>query len=303
MRALVRVMMAMPMAVMATVSALGQDYRTLEGMTVTARLDMPASQEGVDLRPAMEFPLDLHKAADRIKQYGVGVHTGQSIMITKVVVKTHNIEVQLGGGGYGTFNDAMAQAASTPTVSYVGETRREKDLKEQLKYTNDYWERERMRRELDDIERQRNRDNQRAAQIDAQTQMTQVSEQQKRAQSGSRFNIRYDGTMPADAATKKGIMEALSRYVDFEASLGSGQQHQWIPMLAQQNAPELISGTALRKGLTVVQVEQILGPAAKVSEMTEGTLESTVREYDSDGQRVTAQFVGGVLVNYKITSQ
>jgi hypothetical protein len=163
MRVLVCVVTAVLAAVPAATSALGQDYRALEGMTATAKLDMPASQEGVDIRPGTEVPLDLHKAADRIKQYGVAVHTGQSIMITNVVVKPHNIEVYLGGGGYGTFGDALAQAAQTTAVSYQAETRREKDLKEQLKYTNDYWERERIRRELDDIDRQRNRGNQKAA--------------------------------------------------------------------------------------------------------------------------------------------
>src|SRR5437899_8150897 len=99
-----RVLVCMVMAVLAAGPALGKgNYRALEGMTVTVRLDMPASQEGVDIRPGTEYPLDLHKAADRMKLYGVAVHTGQSIMITKVVVKSHNIEVQLGGGGYGTF--------------------------------------------------------------------------------------------------------------------------------------------------------------------------------------------------------
>jgi hypothetical protein len=273
MRVLVCMVTAVLAVVLAAGPALGEDYRALEGMTVTAKLDMPASHEGVDIRPGTEVPLDLHKAADRIKQYGVAVHTGQSIMITNVVVKPHNIEVQLGGGGYGTFSDAQAAA---PTISYQAETRREKDLKEQLKYTNDYWERERIRRELDDIDRQRNRGNQRAAQMSAQ----QV-EQMKRAAAGSRFNIRYDGTMPESATSKSGILAAM----------------------AQRTRPQDSSVPALRKGLTVVQVEQILGPAAKVEDRSDGALEIDFREYNGDGQHVTMEFVGGVLVNYTITAQ
>ena len=300
-----RVLVCMVEAVLATVlaagQALGQDHRALEGMTVTAKLDMPASQEGVDIRPGTEVPLDLHKVADRIKQYGVAVHTGQSVMITNVVVKPHNIEVYLGGGGYGTFGGALAQAAQTTAVSYPAETRREKDLKEQLKYTNDYWERERIRRELDDINRQRNRDNPKAAQVSAQ----QV-EQQKRAVAGSRFNIRYDGAVPEDTASKHGIMAVLNKYVEFERAPGeqpAGPVRWTLTEVARRGRPEDSSVPALRKGLTVMQVEQILGPAVKVEDRSDGALEIDFREYNSDGQHVTTEFVGGVVVNYTVTGQ
>jgi hypothetical protein len=301
MRALVYMAGVVLTAALTAGRALGQDYRALEGMTVTAKMDMPASQEGVDIRPGSEAPLDLHKVAGRIKQYGVALHTGQSIMITNVVAKPHNVEVYLGGGGYGTFSDALAQASQMTPVSYPAETRREKDLKEQLKYTNDYWERERIRRELYDVDRQRNRDNQKAAQVSAQ----QV-EQQKRAMAGSRFNIRYDGTMPESATSKSAIMAVLSKYVEFERTPGetqAGPIPQSLTAMAQRSRPQDSSVPALRKGLTVLQVEQILGPAAKVEDVSDGALEIDFREYSSDGQHVTTEFVGGVLANYTITSQ
>jgi hypothetical protein len=281
--------------------ALGQDYRALEGMTVTVKLDMPASQEGLDIRPGTDSPLDLHKAADQIKQYGVTVHTGQSVMITNVIVKPHTIEMYLGGGGYGTFSDVLSHVAQTTPVSYPAETRREKDLKEQLKYTNDYWERERIRRELDDIDRQRNRGNQKTAQVSPD----QV-DQQNRAVAGSRFNIRYDGTMPESATSKSGIMAVLSKYVEFERTPDeplAGPIPQSLSALAQRSRPQDSSVPALRKGLTLLQVEQILGPAAKVEGRSDGALEIDLREYNSDGQHVTTEFVGGVLVNYTITAR
>jgi hypothetical protein len=222
-------------------------------------------------------------------------------MITNVVVKPHNIEVWLGGGGYGTFSGTLAQGAQTTAVSYQEETRREKDLKEQLKYTNDYWERERIRRELDDIDRQRNRDNPKAAQVGAQ----QV-EQQKRAVAGSRFNVRYDGAMPESATSKSAIMAVLSKYVEFERTPGeqqAGPIPQSLAAMAQRNRPQDSAVPALRKGLTVLQVEQILGPAVKVEDRSDGALEIDFREYNSDGQHVTTEFVGGVLVNDTITAQ
>lgn len=296
-----RVLVCMVGAVLAAGTGLGQDYRALEGMTVTAKLDMPASQDGLDIRPGTDTPLDLHKAADRNKQYGVAVHTGQSAMITNVVVKQHDIEVWLGGGGYGTFGNPLVQAAQPAAVSYPAETRREKDLKEQLKYTNDYWERERIRRELYDIDRQRNRDNPKTAQLSSQQ-----AEQQKRAVAGSRFNIRYDGTMPESATSKSAIMAVLGKYAEFERTPGeqqAGPVPQSLTAMAQRSRPQDSSVPALGKGLTVVQVEQILGPAVKVEDRSDGALEIDFREYNSDGQHVTTEFVGGVLANYTITSQ
>jgi hypothetical protein len=133
----------------------------------------------------------------------------------------------------------------TTPVSYPAETRREKDLKEQLKYTNDYWERERIRRELDDIDRQRNRGNQKTAQVSPD----QV-DQQKRAVAGSRFNIRYDGTMPESATSKSGIMAVLSKYVEFERTPDeplAGPIPQSLAA-AQRSGPQDSSVPALRKG-------------------------------------------------------
>jgi hypothetical protein len=73
--------------------------------------------------------------------------------------------------------------------------------------------------------------------------------------------------------------------------------------MAQRSRPQDSSVPALGKGLTVVQVEQILGPAVKVEDRSDGALEIDFREYNSDGQHVTTEFVGGVLANYTITSQ
>jgi hypothetical protein len=270
-------------------------------MTVTAKVDMPASREGLDIHPGTESPLDLHKAAERIKQYGVAVHAGQSAMITSVVVKTHDIEVLLGGGGYGTFTGTTTPGDETPTITYQAETRREKDLTEQLKYTNDYWERERIRRELDEMARQRNRSDQKAPQASAQQ-----GEQQKRAATGSRFNIRYDGAMPEDAATKSRILAVLSKYVEFERTPGeqaAGPVRWSLTDMARRGRPEDSSAPALRKGLTVQQVAQILGPASKLEDRSDGALEIDFREYNRDGQHVTAEFVGGVVANYTVASQ
>jgi hypothetical protein len=58
---------------------------------------------------------------------------------------------------------------------------------------------------------------------------------------------------------------------------------------------------AIRKGLTVLQVEQILGPATRVTSRTDGSIEMTIRNYNADRDQVSAKFVAGVLVDYTIT--
>jgi hypothetical protein len=283
-------------AAFAIAQGFAQDFRSLEGTTVSVRIDMPASSDGVEIRNGQA---DFRKISDRIRQYGVGVHSGQSIAITKIIVKSKNIEVHLGGGGFGTFSDRLAVAAASNPASYEGKTRREKDLEDELKYTNDYWTRVRIRRELDDLQRDRERNNATTAAINAQTrQLVEANVMQKRAEAGSRFNIRYDNGVPPDGATPAAIMASLSKYVDFGGGGGSAP-----PIHFENSAPGVPDGPApaLRKGLTVVQTEQILGPASKVSQKNEGSLEISVREYMSSGQHVTTQFVGGVLVDYKIT--
>ena len=279
-------------AVSLAVPALGQDSRSLEGMTVALKMDMPGSSDGVEVRP-LAGGIDSRAVAASIHANGVGVHTGESIMITKVVVKGHHIEVQLGGGGFGTFRDVLAMSAATPTVPYETKSKREKDLEDEAKYSPDYWERQRARDELHRTQNDRYRDNTVAAVVNAQTQaQAKNNERVARAQSGSRFNIRYDAGFPPGATSAQGIMDVLSRYVDFSGG---------APPPTPSSTPATPSINGLRKGLTVAQAEQILGPAARVSQRPEGSIETTIREYSSGSQSITAQFVGGVLVDYKIT--
>lgn len=279
----------------------------LEGTTVILKIDMPASSDGVDVNP-MGGGVDFRSLNDRLHRYGVGVHNGESIMITKVVYKKNHIEVQLGGGGYGTFADSMAQAASTPYVPYEGKSRREKDLEEESKYAYTHRERRDAREDLEEERRERNRANAQAAATNAQTRaITQAAVDAKRAGAGSRFNIRYDNGVPPNAGTAQGIMEALDRYVDFgddprPSSSSSARPRDTGPPSSDGSAANQLS--ALRKGMTVPQVEQVLGPADNVRKETEGSLDVVVRDYAADdGQRVTTKFAGGVLIDYSIASR
>jgi hypothetical protein len=50
-------------------------------------------------------------------------------------------------------------------------------------------------------------------------------------------------------------------------------------------------------------VDALLGPAATASERKEGSLRVQTREYSTSDGRVTAEFVEGVLIRYRITSE
>ena len=81
--------------------------RALEGKRITVKIEMPASQEGVDVFPGSERPIDFPKLSGRLKKYGTALKDGESAMITKVKVKGDLIEIQIGGGGYGTSGDVI----------------------------------------------------------------------------------------------------------------------------------------------------------------------------------------------------
>jgi hypothetical protein len=107
-----RVSGVLTLAVVAQTAALAaQDEaglrRALEGKRITVKIEMPASQEGVDVFPGSERPIDFPKLSGRLKKYGTALKDGESAMITKVKVKDDLIEIQIGGGGYGTSGDVL----------------------------------------------------------------------------------------------------------------------------------------------------------------------------------------------------
>src|SRR5258705_6824449 len=123
-----------------------------EGRNVTLKLDMPATKDGVNVYPEREQPLNYSEYANRLKRHGISIRRSDIIMITKVKVKDKHIELQLGGGGYGTIGD---ETDSSANVSGVSKSRREKNLEDTLKDENDPARRKRIKRELDNLRRDR----------------------------------------------------------------------------------------------------------------------------------------------------
>src|SRR5918997_625232 len=103
-----------------------------EGKTVTVKVDMPATSQGVDVFPLDGMPVDFREVAQRLKDNGTALKIGQQVMVTKVLVKKNShIEFQLGGGGYGTFGDWMTSPTVTTPTS-ASETKEERELRERI---------------------------------------------------------------------------------------------------------------------------------------------------------------------------
>lgn len=267
-----------------------------EGKTVVMKMDMPGTQEGVEVQPAAAIPLDIRKLANSIKRYGVALHQGEPVMVTKVLVKGDHIEFQLGGGGFGVMADTSALSTAYPTAPLRYETPRERELQDQIRNEKDRYRRDRMQDDLDRMRRQRERDN---AAITAQnaimTQQRNAREAELRLHGGSRFNIKYANGIPEGAATPEAIRKALAEYVDFNPTPPS----QTMPSPAQPPANDVVS--QLQMGQTVAQVEALLGPADVASQKQEGSITVMTREYTvTGGRHVSTQFVSGVLTSFAV---
>ncbi len=68
-----------------------------EGKQVTVKLDMPATQKGVDIYLGKSQPLDTKSYASRMKRFGISLRNGDTLVITKIKVKNDSVEFQLGG--------------------------------------------------------------------------------------------------------------------------------------------------------------------------------------------------------------
>src|SRR5580698_6834535 len=79
--------------------------QAFEGKQVTVKIDMPGSQQGIDIYPQKGNTLDAKSYGKRMKQFPVAIHSGDTVMVTTVKVKGNVIEFQLAGGGFGTFGD------------------------------------------------------------------------------------------------------------------------------------------------------------------------------------------------------
>ncbi|MFL5403602.1 MAG: hypothetical protein ACJ8BF_12365 [Gemmatimonadales bacterium] len=269
-----------------------------EGKTVSPKLAMPGTEDGVDIYPGTPRPLDYPKYAGRLKANGTAIRAGEPVVVTKIKVKSKLVEFQLGGGGYGTFGDETSSNVSTAEAP---KTKREQNLEVDLKRETDPARKRAMKEELDDLKSGRERENARnRASVAEAEEHRKENVRQRRLEGGSRFNIRYPAGVPAGGLTPEGIMTALAQYVEFGDIRTAGGATE--PSTPLQAASPARSGLP-RKGMLLQDVDASLGAPSAASERKEGTLRVQTREYTTPDGRVTAEFVEGVLIRYRITSE
>lgn len=284
-----------------TVPAQAQNEATLraalEGRTITLKVDMPATSRGIDLYPGQAAPVDWRDIADRMKDNGTALRVGQSVMITKVAVKgDSHIEVQLGGGGYGTFGDNITNSSSV-SASSASESKLELSLRDSVRTATSAAKKQQFEKELNSARTARERENARAKAEAAQAnEARDANLRAKRAEAGSRFNIRYKNGIPASALTPDGVMTSLSAYADFP-----GRTVVASSALTGEAPKPVANGLlSLKKGLSIAEVEVLLGPAKTAAESKEGVLTVVTRSYVADGKKIVTSFVNGVLIDYAI---
>lgn len=278
------------------------------GKQVTLQIDMPGTQQGVDLRLDRDDPMDWKQYSSRLKQFGPAIRTGDRATVTTLAVKKNLIEFQLDGGGFGTFWD---DTDTTVTPYHVGKSSYEKQLERDINNTSDPQRKRDLQRELNHVRNQREREQRaddRAASIASQIKAQQVSD--KRLRGGSRFNLRWGAAIPQDQLTPEAVMKLLDAYVDF----GNLQQQKAIlKPVAQSPAPAVNTPakgkesspiTQLKRGMQIGEVSEMMGLGRQLSQTTsdEG-LKTQIFEYLPDDYRVEVTYVDGVLVRYSISSR
>ena len=280
------------------------------GRQVTLQIDMPGTQQGVDLRMDRDDPMDWKAYSNRLKQFGPAIRSGDRSTITTLVVKKNLIEFQLDGGGFGTFWD---DSSTTVTPYHVDKSSYEKQLENDIRNTSDAQRKRDLQRELDRVRYRREREqaaDDRAAQIASQMKTQQVAD--KRLRGGSRFNLRWTGSIPQDQLTPEAVMKLLEDYIDF----GNLASQKPILQAAAQNTAATANAkapaggasgapvTQLKRGMQIGEVSEMLGLGRMTSQSTsEEGLKTQIFEYLPNDYRVEVTYVDGVVVRYSISSR
>lgn len=274
--------------------AVAQDEGALrsffEGQRVTVKIDMPGSSDGVDVHADSRRAIDFQQYRTDLKRYGTAIRAGESSTVTVVKLKKDHIEFQLGGGGFGTFWDDTNTSVYIP---FVERSEREKELERRIKDEDDRRRRRELERELDNLRDRREAENRRIlAARERAEERKRERVANERLSGGSRFNLRYDGSVPAGIRPEE-VMAALSEYVDF----GSTDVRNAPPELPPAG------DVAPRKGMLRAEAERAFGRPVESSSRRTGDMLVTTLVFVVQDQQITGDFVDNVMVRYTITSK
>jgi hypothetical protein len=278
------------------------------GKQVTLQIDMPGTQQGVDLRMERDDPMDWKQYSGRLKQFGPALRSGDRATITTLVVKKNLIEFQLDGGGFGTFWD---DTNTNVTPYHVEKSNYERQLERDLNNTTDPQRRRDLQRQLDYERSRRSREQRsddRAAAIASQLKAQQVADQRLRG--GSRFNLRWNGSIPQDQLTPEALVKMMDGYVDFGDLAGQKAILEPTAQATADNAKPATNGapssqiTRLKRGMQMGEVSEMMGLGRQLSQSTsEEGLKTQIFEYLPNDYRVEVTYVDGVVVRYSISSR
>ena len=256
-----------------------------EGKRVTVTIDMPGTSDGVDLQVDSPRPLDYQRYGDRLKAYGPAIRADEAATVTLVKVKRDIIEFQLGGGGFGTFNDDSSTSVSMPLLQ---KSSREKSLENEVRDEENPRRRHNLERQLDELRTKREIENRRIEALKAEAEerrKERVAEQRLRA--GSRFNLRYDDGVPRGIAPGD-VLAALAPYINFPGLTARARR---------------LGDSVPRKGMMRAEAEGMFGSPITSSERQEGSLDVVTLVFNRRRERITADFVEDVLVRYVTTAR
>ena len=148
-------------------------------MEVRATINLPATEDGVDVRTWMTPSVDLKRNLNRCSRHGIAVKPGGSIQVGLIKRKDKHIEFHLGAGGW----EGRTPYAPQPAAKSTDEFNLEVKLR-----TAEGREAESIRRQLASLRETRLDADERAQ---AQFRRTLAEHKRKKLAAGSRFNIRY----------------------------------------------------------------------------------------------------------------
>lgn len=258
-----------------------------EGRSVTVRVDMPATQQGIDINVGYAEPIDGGSLGDRLGQAGVSIRAGMRVPVTKVHLKDDLIEFHLAGGGFNWFWDTQGKVSAE-----TGKSHRERDLEKRIREEEDPHRRSQLEHELREARRDRERREYRSGQAAAAENILREQEDHLRALlKGSRFNLRWDDEVPPQAETPQAVMELLSPWVDFSGFPGAPEP----PRRLDDEAGGLDKD--VRTGMSWAEVQDRWGAPDHLESSHERDLRRAEAVYRGRGLELT--FVEDVLVRIR----
>jgi hypothetical protein len=261
-----------------------------EGRSVTIRIDMPATEQGIDIRVGRAEPIDPGSLGDRVARTGVSLREGAHVPITKVHLKDDLIEFQLAGGGFDWVWESQSKVSPE-----TGESRRERELEKEIGDEKDPDRRHELEHRLRDARRDREREEHRHREAAEAENILRDQEDHRRALvRGSRFNLRWEDRVPPQAETPAAIMELLSPWVDFSGFPGAPEP-PGLPRGTSDDTPRI--GPDVRTGMSWADVQNWLGAPDHLESRLDGDLRRSQAIYSARGLELT--FVNDILVRIR----